>query len=173
MTTLEKYEKSVNEIIEAFIKKQDCSFDYWICGMFGEIAQFGDNFFNLTDVYLDLKENAPTGLIFEWQNAYIEFNNNRKKPKHINYRSYMMGARFKKKTKKATCKWLLKNEYINQSGSNNLHVDNLRIVAINKAKIELRFAFDNDKECNIIKNPTKKEVKQAIHLFSNSVITEL
>lgn len=173
MTTLEKYEKSVNEIIEAFIKKQDCSFDYWICGMFGEIAQFGDNFFNLTDVYLDLKENAPTGLIFEWQNAYIEFNNNRKKPKHINYRSYMMGARFKKDTKKASFEWLYEKQYITKDGFCNLHIDNLKIRCTDKKIIEIRFAFDNDKECNIIKNPTKKEVKQAIHLFGTSVITEL
>lgn len=172
MTTLEKYEKSVMQVIDEFCKKQGCYFDYWVGGIVGEVGVFGDNFFNFTDVYLDLKRKAPVGLIFEWQNADIEFNISRKKPKHINYRSYIMGARFKKDTKKATFEWLLEKHYINKDGDCNLHIDNLRI-ATDEKNIELLFAFDNNKECNIIKNPTKKEVKKAIHLFETSVITEL
>lgn len=173
MKTLEKYEKSVMQVIDEFCKKQGCSFDYWVGGVIGEVGAFGDNFFNFTDVYIDLKQNAPAGLIFEWQNADIEFNINRKKPININYRSYIMGLRFKEKTKKSTYDWLLKNNYINKDGFCNLHLDNVKIRCTDKKFIEIRFAFDNNKECNVIYNPTKKEVKKAIHLFGTSVITEL
>ena len=173
MKTIEKYEKTVNEIIKTFCKKQDCSFDYWVGSMVGEVGQFGDNFFNFTDIYLDLKKDAPIGLIFEWQNADIEFNIDRKKPKHINYRSYIMGARFKKHTKKATFEWLYKKSYIDDDGIDLMFIDNLKVVATDKKNIELRFAFDRTGEYNVIYDPTKKEVKKAIHLFGTSVISEL
>lgn len=78
-----------------------------------------------------------------------------------------------KKTKKAMFEWLLNKSYITKGGNCNLHIDNLKIKTNHIKEIELRFAFDNDKECNIIFNPTKKEVKKAIHLFGTSVIIEL
>lgn len=173
MKTIEKYEKTVNNIVKEFCKKQGCSFDYWVGGMIGEVGQFGDNFFNFTDIYLDLKKDAPAELIFEWQNDNIEFNMNRKKPIKINYRSYIMGARFKKDTKKATFKWLYDKIYVDLNGNDIIFIDNLKVVATDKKNIELRFAFDRTGEYNVIHNPTKKEVKQAIHLFGTSVISEL
>lgn len=172
MTTIEKYEKSVMQVIDEFCKKQDCDFEYWVGDIVGEICVFGDNFFNFTDVYLDLINKAPAGLIFEWQNSDIEFNINRKKPKHINYRSYIMGARFKMYDKKATFEWLYEKGYIDLNGADINNISNIEIDAINKNRIELKFAF-NHSVSNIIYNPTKKEVKKAIHLFGTSVITEL
>lgn len=172
MKTIEKYEKTVNNIVKEFCKKQGCSFDYWVGGMIGEVGQFRDNFFNFTDIYLDLKKDAPAELIFEWQNSDIEFNMKRKKPININYRSYIMGARFKKDSKKATFEWLYEKKYITKDGVCHLHIDNLRVVATDKKNIELRFAFDNY-EYNVIYKPTKKDVKKAIHLFGISAISKL
>ena len=83
-----------------------------------------------------------------------------------------MGARFEKDTKKATFDWLLKKKYITKEGVCNLHIDNLRVIATDKKNIELRFALDR-LEYNVIYNPTKKDVKKAIHLFGTSVISKL
>lgn len=78
-----------------------------------------------------------------------------------------------KKTKKATFDWLNKKAYVDFNGNCCLHIDNLKIKASDKKNIELRFAFDNDEECNVIYNHTKKDIKKAIHLFGTSVIIEL
>lgn len=88
---LENYEKAVLDIIEGFCKKQGLEFEYWAGDCVGEIACFGDIFLNFDDIVHDLKNNAPKGLIIDW---YFEQSDNENQI--INYRSYIMGARFEK-----------------------------------------------------------------------------
>lgn len=88
---LENYEKAVNEIIDYFCEKQDLDFEYWAGDCVGEVACFGDIFLNFDDIIHDLKNDAPKGLIIDW---YFEQLDNERI--NINYRSYIMGARFKK-----------------------------------------------------------------------------
>lgn len=88
---LENYEKAVNEIIYNFCEKQGLDFEYWVGDHVGEVACFGDVFLNFDDIVHDLKNNAPKGLIIDWYFQQLE-NKNQK----INYRSYIMGARFEK-----------------------------------------------------------------------------
>lgn len=88
---LKNYEKAVNDIIDYFCEKQGLYFEYWVGDCVGEIACFEDIFLNFDDIIHDLKNNAPKGLIIDWYFEQLKNKNQR-----INYRSYIMGARFEK-----------------------------------------------------------------------------
>lgn len=95
---LKRYYELCTAIINEFCKKQDLEFDYWIGEQIGETGCFGLNYyFNFTDIIYDLAEDAPKGLICDWQNDYIEANYDKaiEEREVINYRSYIKGARFK------------------------------------------------------------------------------
>jgi hypothetical protein len=92
---LNNYDSNCNELINAFIYKQELDFDGWIGDNIGEVASFSSEyFFNLSDIIIDLKTNQPKGLILEWQNNSTEFNLEKKKQEYINYKSYTMGLRY-------------------------------------------------------------------------------
>lgn len=89
---LENYEKAVLNIIEYFCKKQELYFEYWAADCVGEVACFGgDIFLDFDDIIHDLNNYVPKGLIIDW---YFEQLDN--ECTKINYRSYIMGARFEK-----------------------------------------------------------------------------
>lgn len=88
---LENYEKAVNDIIESFCKKQGLDFEYWVADCVGEVACFGDIFLNFDDIIHDLINKYPPHLIIDWYFEQLDNENQR-----INYRSYIMGARFEK-----------------------------------------------------------------------------
>lgn len=97
MKLIENYEKSCNDIVKAFCKKQDIEFDFWVADEVGGIAGFASQyFFNVSDLVLDLKTNQPKGFILDWQSESTEYNmfRSNKKRKNINYNSYIMGLRF-------------------------------------------------------------------------------
>lgn len=89
-----KYELVCNQIIEAFEKKHDCCFEFWV-GKYFEAASFGDGFiFKIEDIIFDLETDQPKGLIFQWVNDDLEYNQGLPVAQNINFRSYAMGVRF-------------------------------------------------------------------------------
>jgi len=89
-----QFERSTALLVEMFCKKQDVEVDFIVADDITGIYAIGDNFFSLSDIYFDLKEDKPKGLIFEWQNYLIEWNIENNSNCNINYSSYCMGARF-------------------------------------------------------------------------------
>ena len=95
---LKDFERSTALLVEMFCKKQETCVEHIVTDDITGIYAIGDNFFNLSDMYYDLKENKPKGLIFEWQNYVINYNiSNHCTNSSINYKSYCLGARFKTK----------------------------------------------------------------------------
>ena len=87
-----------NYLIKSFAKKQDLQFDGWVGDDIGNVSCFsGEYYFNLSDIILDLKTKQPKGFILQWHIEYLEFNVSKEIEEHknINYKSYIMGLRFK------------------------------------------------------------------------------
>jgi len=94
---LKDFERSTNLLVEMFCKKQECEVDHIVADDITGVYAIGDNFFSLSDIYYDMKENKPKGLIFEWQNYLSDINmsiGDNVEKCFINYDSYCMGARF-------------------------------------------------------------------------------
>ena len=84
-----------NSIVATFCKKQELDFDGWVSGEVNGLALFsGQYYFSLNEIMLDLTKNQAKGFILEWQEAGVEFNIGLENQKHINYLSYIMGARY-------------------------------------------------------------------------------
>lgn len=80
------FENAVNAYIEAFCKKQDLTFDFWIADRIGEMAAFTPFwFFTFDDIRRDIDQEIEAGVIKEWHESTMN--------KDINYISYLMGAR--------------------------------------------------------------------------------
>ena len=92
------FEKSIHSMINVFCHKHGTYFDYAVGDDLSGVLCFGDNFFNIGDVYFDLKENKPKGLIIEWQNYLTDYRIKTNTEKFINFDSYCMGARFENGT---------------------------------------------------------------------------
>lgn len=91
------FERSTELLVAMFCKKQDTYVDHIVADEITSIYAIGDNFFSLSDIYFDMKENKPKGLIFEWQNYLSDINmsiGDNVEKCFINYDSYCMGARF-------------------------------------------------------------------------------
>jgi hypothetical protein len=96
-----QYEFVCNELVQKFSNKQDIEFDGWVGDEIGGTATFiSQYFFDLSDIILDLKTKQPKGMILDWQDEYVEFNTSSEEQKYINYKSYIMGLRFKKESNK-------------------------------------------------------------------------
>lgn len=87
----EMYNRSVSIYIEEFCKKQEMDFEFWVADLIGEVACFGEDFFNFSDIKYDLENNCEKGLIVEWSNANLD-----NQDKYINYSSYHKGLRHEK-----------------------------------------------------------------------------
>lgn len=68
----EDYQKACEAYIEEFATKQDMEFEGWVANVVGDIAYFGDYFFNFRDIVWDINSNQPKGLILDWYNRYLE-----------------------------------------------------------------------------------------------------
>jgi hypothetical protein len=92
-----EFEKATDTLIKMFCRKQGCEVDYLVVDDITGVYNVGDYFCSLTDIYFDIKQNKPKGLIFEWQNYLTDYNlqfPDNIKSCFINYSSYCMGARF-------------------------------------------------------------------------------
>ena len=92
---IKDFERSTALLVEMFCKKQDVEVEHIVKDDVAGIYCIGDNFFSLSDIYFDMVNNKPKGLIFEWQNHVTEWNLEHNSNCSINYDSYCMGARFK------------------------------------------------------------------------------
>jgi len=89
----QNFEKACADYIEYFCKKQEMYFEFWVADEIGGVACFGDYFFSLTDIILDIETDQPAELILDWQNEIADQDPQNKKSVFINYRSYIKGLR--------------------------------------------------------------------------------
>lgn len=91
----QNFEKACADYIEYFCKKQDIDFYFWVADEIGGVACFGDYFFNITDIILDIETEQPAAFILDWQNESTDYGLRNDNKLYINYSSYIKGARFK------------------------------------------------------------------------------
>ena len=92
MLAVEIYRKASEKLVEAFLRKQGYE-DYEFTDEACQIVEISDMYLNIDDIFFDLQNNAPEGLIFEWYDKSLEDHDKTGKLR-INYRSYYMGLRF-------------------------------------------------------------------------------
>jgi hypothetical protein len=87
MTLKSEFAKVCSIYIQMFCIKNETTFDGWIGGDVGEIANIADMFINFSDIRLDIDTNQSSGTLIKWywENLETDF--------PINYRSYMKGLR--------------------------------------------------------------------------------
>ena len=76
----------VNKYLKVFETKQELYFDYWVGDYVGEIAVFGDFFFNFDDIRLDIDNNIVSGKIIDWYDWSVE-----NEDTTVNYKSWVKG----------------------------------------------------------------------------------
>ncbi len=90
---IQQFEDATMALVREFEQKQEIEFEGFTDNCAG-VAGFGDVFyFNIHEILYDLETNQPKGRIIDW--LYESLNAHQEGKKHINYRSYCMGARFK------------------------------------------------------------------------------
>lgn len=98
MKLKEQYYKLALLYIEAFEAKQGYEFTDWITDEDLGIAVFIDQYYiNFDDLRHDIDNDVPKGLIFQYFDDGLEWYEKHGVDaciKKINYRSYVMGARF-------------------------------------------------------------------------------
>ena len=92
---VELFEYAARNLIKEFCHKQGLQFEFDNYDVGGGIICLSDYFFNIEDIYYDMKHNKPKGKILQWYDYVLTRESN------INYRSYCMGLReeLKKKDK--------------------------------------------------------------------------
>jgi hypothetical protein len=89
-------EKAITAYIQAFEKKHGLECDWHFIGgdLFG-VLQFGDYFFNISNVVYDIDHELPVGVITEWHSDQLEYSmNNPDSEESINLEWYSRGLRF-------------------------------------------------------------------------------
>ena len=89
---VELFEYAAHNLIKEFCNKQDLQFEFDNYDVGGGIICLSDYFFNIEDIYYDMKHNKPKGKILQWYDYVLTRESN------INYRSYCMGMREELKT---------------------------------------------------------------------------
>lgn len=92
---IELYEYAARNIIKEFCRKQDLQFEFDNYDVGMGIICLSDYFFNIEDIYFDMKHNLPKDKILQWYDYRLMHDSN------INYSSYCKGLReeLKKKDK--------------------------------------------------------------------------
>lgn len=67
-----RYDRIVHSYVMMFCKKQETELDFWVDRDTFTVGQFGDHFYSISDIITDIEEQAPAGLIYEWQDEQIE-----------------------------------------------------------------------------------------------------
>lgn len=89
---VELFEYAARNLIKEFCQKQDLQFEFDNYDVGGGIICLSDYFFNIEDIYFDMKHNLPKDKILQWYDYRLMHDTN------INYRSYCMGLREELKT---------------------------------------------------------------------------
>ena len=90
--TVELYEYATRNLIKEFCHKQDLQFEFDNYDIVKGVVCLSDYFFNIEDIYFDMKHNKPKDKILQWYDYVLTRESN------INYRSYCMGMREELKT---------------------------------------------------------------------------
>ena len=68
-----QYEAVCNEYLQKFCNKERIEFSYWVSDEVGGIAVFYEHYyFDFQDIVYHVNTKQPKGLIFKWQDDYIE-----------------------------------------------------------------------------------------------------
>ena len=88
-------EYAARNLIKEFCDKQELQFEFDNYDVGIGVICLSDYFFNIEDIYFDMKNDKPKGKILQWYDYVLMRESN------INYRSYCMGMReeLKKKDK--------------------------------------------------------------------------
>ena len=89
---VELYEYATRNLIKEFCRKQDLQFEFDNYDIVKGVVCLSDYFFNIEDIYFDMKHNLPKDKILQWYDYRLMHDTN------INYRSYCMGLREELKT---------------------------------------------------------------------------
>ena len=85
------FDHSVKQVVRLFEEKQELDFEFFVNDDHSGVACFSNEYyFNIKDICKDVFEEQPKGLIVQWQEDCIKYENQK-----INYNSYAMGLRFK------------------------------------------------------------------------------
>ena len=90
---VELFEYATRNLIKEFCDKQDLQFEFENSDIEAGVVCLSDYFFNIEDIYYDMKHNKPKDKILQWYDYVLTHESN------INYRSYCMGMREELKTK--------------------------------------------------------------------------
>jgi hypothetical protein len=85
----QQLDDAIKQYIEAFENKQDLNFEWAINDDLLECLAFGDYFFSIEQIVIDIDQDLPKGLILQWHNDRIKHEG-----RTINLRSYAMGLRY-------------------------------------------------------------------------------
>ena len=90
---IKAFEEATDNLILKFIEKQELIFDGYVSNDCTDIALFdwSSYCFSISDIYNDLKNDRPKGLIIEWFEYIME---NSEQENTINYNSYCSGCRY-------------------------------------------------------------------------------
>ena len=91
---VELFEYAARSLIKEFCDKQELQFEFDNYDVGIGIICLSDYFFNIEDIYFDMKHDKPKGKILQWYDYVLM------KESNINYRSYCMGMREELITKK-------------------------------------------------------------------------
>lgn len=100
-SVLNDYDKICRKIVEEFLIKHDFVEDGKVYDFDPiskndwSIIEICDYYLSITDILYDLRNNVPSKYFFEWYNYSLEWTLDGYKG--VNYRSYLMGYRHKKR----------------------------------------------------------------------------
>ncbi|GJH39858.1 hypothetical protein RCZ04_04080 [Capnocytophaga sp. HP1101] len=92
---VELFEYAARNLIKEFCDKQELQFEFDNYDVGIGIICLSDYFFNIEDIYFDMKHDKSKGKILQWYDYVLTHESN------INYRSYCMGMREELITKKS------------------------------------------------------------------------
>lgn len=88
-----KFKETAEAYLKVFCEKHD--YDYedksWVGGWVGEVAELGDDFYNLNDIRYDIDNNIPVGEIEKWTDYVLRLGE-LDCPRRINFQSWCKGA---------------------------------------------------------------------------------
>lgn len=85
MKNLKKnYEKAVNDYCEKFAEIYEIDFDGWVAGVHGEVATFGDFFFNLSEIIFCIENKINLNWLLNWYDFNLEYH----KKSTYNFKTY-------------------------------------------------------------------------------------
>ena len=79
-----KYNKIVNKYCKTFANNNEIDFEGWIGGRIGEIAEFGDYFFDFHEIKFCVENDISIDILINWYYFFLEFH----KKANYNFESY-------------------------------------------------------------------------------------